>query len=73
MLAESTVRPRIGDVALHIAHAVGQPSPGVMVDMVDLELAVTGDELFHRIGEAVAPLLHRPRIMVDRDEPESVG
>src|SRR5437867_4726206 len=72
VLTQATVRPRVGEVALQICHAVGQPLPGGLVDMVHLELAVTTGEFLHRIGEPIAPLLDRPRIVVDSDESEPV-
>ena len=39
MLAEPAIGLRIVEVALQIAHAVGEPSPRGLVDMVGLELA----------------------------------
>src|SRR5215468_8867446 len=44
VLTQATVRPRIGEVALQIRHAVGEPLPGGLVDMVDLKLAATTGE-----------------------------
>src|SRR5215467_9100855 len=68
VFTQATERPRIGEIALQIRHAVGKPLPGGLVDVIHLELAVTTGELLHRIGESVAPLLYCPRIMVDCDE-----
>src|SRR6266850_1146219 len=59
VITQATVRPRIGEVALQICHAVGKPLPGGLVDMLHLELAVTTSEFLHRIGEPLAPLLNR--------------
>src|SRR5215510_9027932 len=44
VITQATVRPRIGEVALQIRHAVGKPLPGGVVDVVHLELAVTTGE-----------------------------
>ena len=73
MLAQTVVGFRVGKVALQIRHAVAQPLPGRLVDMVGLELALTGsDEFIHHVGEALAPLLHVAEPMVDADQPEAV-
>ena len=73
MLADPAEGRGIGQVTLHIAHAVGQPAPGGLVDMVGLELAILGDEFVHRIGQALAPLLRGAGRHVDADELELPG
>src|SRR5919106_727221 len=73
MLTQPAVSARIVEVALQIAHAVGKPAPGGLVDVVGLEFATVGDESFHRIGEVPAPFLRSLGGQVDADELESVG
>src|SRR5262245_35956843 len=51
VLTQATVRPRIGEVALQIGHAVRKPLPGGLVDVVHLELATKAGKFLHRIGE----------------------
>src|SRR3984893_3147976 len=57
MLAQPAIGRRIVKVALQIAHAVGKPTPGAVVDLVDVELAIVGDEFLHCIGEALPTFL----------------
>ena len=74
MLLETAVGLRVLEVALQVGHAVGQPSPGRLVDAVGLELAVTaGDEFVHHVGEGLAPVVHGPVAVVDADQPEAIG
>ena len=44
VFAQPPVSSRIVEVALHIAHAVAEPSPRVLIQLVDLKLAAAGDE-----------------------------
>ncbi len=74
MLAQPVVRPGVVQVALQIAHAVGEPPPSGLVDMVGLELAAAlTDEVAHRIAQALAPIHRGLGGQVDADEPESIG
>ena len=73
MLADPVVGSGIVEIALQIAHALGQPSPDGLIEMVDFELAVLPNELLHRVEEALAPILDRLGGEVDTDEPKSVG
>ena len=73
MLAQARVGPGIVEVALQIAHALGQPAPDGLVDLVDVKLAVMRDEFLHRSREAVAPLLGGLGGEIDADELKSVG
>jgi hypothetical protein len=45
--ADPLVGPGIVEIALQIAHAVGQPSPCGLIEVVDLELAVLSDKFLH--------------------------
>src|SRR5438132_14425936 len=40
MFLETAVGLRVGEVALQVAHAIGQPPPRSLIDAVSLELAV---------------------------------
>ena len=72
MLAQPVVHPGIVEITLQIAHALGQPSPGILIKPADLVPAVLSDKLLHRIGEALAPLLCRLGGEIDTDEPKFV-
>ena len=59
---------------MQIGHAVGQPSPGGLVDTGRPGTRRhAGDEFVHHVGEALAPFLRGPVAVVDADQPESVG
>ena len=73
MLTQPAIGRRIVEIALHIAHAVGEPSPRELVDLVEAKLAVTPDEFLHRIGQAVAPFLGSHAGKIDADELEATG
>ena len=76
-LRQMFVKPAVGfwivEVTLQIAHAVGKPLPRVLVNIVNLELALVADEFFHGVGEASAPFLRALGSAVDADELEAVG
>ena len=54
---EPAIGLRIVEVTLQIAHALGEPLPGGLVEFVEMELAIVGDEFLHCVGEVRAPLL----------------
>lgn len=76
-LRQMFVKPAISlwiiEVTLQIAHAVGKPLPRILVNTVDLELALVADKFFHRVGEASAPFLRALGGAVDTDELEAAG
>ncbi len=73
MLAEPAVGLRIVEITRQITHPVGKPLPRGLVEFVEMEFAVVGDELFHCVGEARAPLRRGHRGQVDADETKFVG
>jgi hypothetical protein len=74
MLAQPAVAPGIVQVALQIAHAVGEPSPCGLVDMVGLELTATlSDEFVHHVRQALSPVLRGRVGQVYADQPEFLG
>ena len=74
MRAETAVGGGIVEVALQIAHAVGEPTPSGLVDMIHLELAAApGDEFAHHVGEALAPFRGGLGGEVDADQLERLG
>ena len=73
MLAQPLVSPGIVEIALQIAHALGQPSPGILIKPADWNSPSFPTNCCIISVEALAPLLGRLGGEVDTDEPKSVG
>ena len=73
MLAELAVGLLIIEVALQIAHPIGEPTPRGLVEVILLELAIMTDRSLQHLGEALAPFVHAFGGPADADEPKSVG
>ena len=73
MLAQSAIGAGIVQIALKIAHAVGQKAPGVLVQAVGVGRAALGDEGIHHFGQALTPLLRGRVREIEADELEAVG
>jgi hypothetical protein len=72
-LAQPPIAVGVGEITLQIAHAAGEPAPGLLVDMVRLEFAaVLGDELVHHLGQILPPILGCLGGQIDPDEPKLV-
>src|SRR4029077_2675472 len=59
--------------ALHVAHAVAEPSPRGLIQLADLELAAASDEALHGFGEAFSPVVRGLAGQVYADEPKAIG
>ena len=73
MLLQPMIGILVVEIALEIAHPLGEPTPRSLIKLVLLELAIAGDRFLHHCGESVAPFLHSIGISPDTDEPKSVG
>ncbi len=69
MIAQAGEGLRLREVALHVSHAVGQPSPGILIDVIGLELAApAGDECVHHVEQAFLPLRRGPVAAIDANQ-----
>src|SRR5215472_11557375 len=68
MRVESRVSLGIVQVALQIAHPIGEPLPGGPVDLINGELALAANKALHHFGEAVLPFIRALRRKIDTDE-----
>ena len=73
VFAQPPVGTWIVEVALHVAHAVAEPSPRGLIQLLDLELATAGDEALHCFGEAFTPVVCGLAGQVYADEPKAIG
>ena len=73
MRAQPFVSSGIVEIALHIAHARGQPRPNILIEPAEFELAILADELLDLVGQSLAPCLDGLIGEVDADDPETVG
>ena len=72
MRAQPLVSRGIVEIALHIAHALGQPRPRILIEAAEFELAILADKFPDLIGERLAPRFDGLIGEVDTDDPESV-
>ena len=70
MLAKLAIRFRIVEIARHVAHPLGEPLPRGLVEIVEMKLAIVGDESLHGLGEVGAPLLGAHDGEIDADQAE---